>query len=153
MQSRGAESQELYAQLSQAKQQIEGLTGRAAGLEQELANARSRPAAPSGPDPQQQEEMRQVRQQLQMLQQQLAQAQQAAQQSQAQLQAVQASSGNSGGAGVRAGLPEEIEPLRWTLTAAIEALTALEQREPSLAAHLRNLRLLSSTLQKLSPNG
>jgi hypothetical protein len=47
-------------------------------------------------------------------------------------------------------LPEELEPLRWTLKSAIEALTALEGREPALASHLRNLRLLASTLQKLS---
>lgn len=50
--------------------------------------------------------------------------------------------------GVR--MPEELEPLRWTLTAAIEALTALEHREPALGAHLRNLRLLAGTLQKLA---
>ena len=52
--------------------------------------------------------------------------------------------------GVR--MPEELEPLRWTLTAAIEALTALEHREPALGAHLRNLRLLAGTLQKLAEN-
>lgn len=52
------------------------------------------------------------------------------------------------GGGVR--MPEELEPLRWTLNAAIDSLTALEHREPTLGAHLRNLRLLAGTLQKLS---
>lgn len=52
------------------------------------------------------------------------------------------------GGGAR--LPEELEPLRWTLKAAIDALTALEHREPALATHLRNLRLLASTLQKIA---
>jgi DNA-binding response OmpR family regulator len=47
-------------------------------------------------------------------------------------------------------LPEELEPLRWTLTAAIEALTSIEPREPAVGSHLRNLRLLASTLQKLN---
>ncbi|MBI1948275.1 MAG: hypothetical protein HYS27_21485 [Deltaproteobacteria bacterium] len=52
------------------------------------------------------------------------------------------------GGGVR--LPEELEPLRWTLKAAIDALTALEHREPGLATHLRNLRLLAGTLQQIA---
>jgi chromosome segregation ATPase len=47
-------------------------------------------------------------------------------------------------------LPDELEPLRWTLTAAIDALTSLEGREPTVAGHLRNLRLLANTLAKLS---
>jgi DNA-binding response OmpR family regulator/uncharacterized coiled-coil DUF342 family protein len=129
LQARTAEAQEFYAQLAQAKQQVEALAARAAGVEQELVLARQqlqRPAA--GPDPQAwsqaQEEIRTLRAQLQSVQYQL----------------------QRGG-----GMPEEIEPLRWTLTAAIDALTALEGREPSLGAHLRNLRLLASTLQRLSP--
>lgn len=52
------------------------------------------------------------------------------------------------GGGAR--LPEELEPLRWTLKAAIDALTALEHREPVLATHLRNLRLLAGTLQQIA---
>lgn len=68
---------------------------------------------------------------------------------QAELKATQAELGAlRQGGGVR--MPEELEPLRWTLSAAIEALTALEHREPSLGAHLRNLRLLAGTLQKLA---
>ena len=47
-------------------------------------------------------------------------------------------------------LPEEIEPLRWTLNAAIEQLASLESREPALGTHLRNLRLLAQALQRLS---
>ncbi len=68
---------------------------------------------------------------------------------QAELKAAQQELGavRQGGA-VR--LPEELEPLRWTLKASIDALTALEHREPSLATHLRNLRLLASTLQKIA---
>lgn len=68
---------------------------------------------------------------------------------QAELKATQQELGavRQGGA-VR--LPEELEPLRWTLKAAIDALTALEHREPALATHLRNLRLLASTLQRIA---
>ena len=147
MHSRGSESQELYAQLSQAKQQVEQLTGKSAGLEQELSAAKQQtvrakeqlersekaPASPAA-DARElataQQEVRTLQQQLQQVEQQVAQMQ--------------------GGRGGR--LPEELEPLRWTLTAAIEAITVLESREPALAAHLRNLRLLASTLQKLSPS-
>jgi DNA-binding response OmpR family regulator len=133
--SRGSEAQELYAQLSNAKQHVEQLTGRAAGLEQELAMVRQQAQNASlsqrgnTQDAQTiailQDEVKNLRAQLMATQQQV----------------------QRGGGGR---LPEELEPLRWTLTAAIDALTSLEQREPALASHLRNLRLLATTLQKLS---
>lgn len=130
---RAAESQELYAQLAAAKQSVEALTARAAGFEQELLIARqqlTQRSATQGPDPQAfaqaQEEIRALRMQLQQV-------------------SLQAQS--------KGRLPEELEPLRWTLTAAVDALTALEGREPGLASHLRNLRLLAGTLQRLSANG
>lgn len=151
-QSRGSEAQELYTQLANAKAQVEALTGRAAGFEQELLMVR--------------QQAQQARANMQAAQQAAAEAQQRgggnnSQDAQtiailqdevknlrAQLQATQQQVQRGGAAAGR--LPEELEPLRWTLTAAIDALTSLEQREPALASHLRNLRLLATTLQKLS---
>lgn len=131
-QARSAETQELYLQLAAANQQVEALTARSAHLEHEvtIAQAAPRAAVASGGTTALtglQDEVTSLRAQLQQMQQQ-----------------AQRSATPSAGK-----LPEELEPLRWTLTAAIDALTSLEQREPALAAHLRNLRLLASTLQKL----
>lgn len=131
LQTRGGEAHALVAELTAARHHIESLTGRTASLEQELVLARQQLHQRSsvGPDPQA-----------------FAQAQDEIRHLRAQLQEVLARAGASGR------LPEELEPLRWTLTAAIDALTALEVREPSLGAHLRNLRLLATTLQRLSPS-
>ncbi len=189
--ARGAESQELYAQLSQAKQQVEQLTARAAGLEQELNAARQQQPS-QGADPsalaEAQAAAHSARQQVQQAQHAMQEAQDAlqqaraeAQQARAEAQAAQAQAAQGQGPDPRAfaaaqdevralqqqlqalqmqmaqggggRLPEELEPLRWTLTAAIDAITTLEQREPSLGAHLRNLRLLANTLARLSPSG
>lgn len=148
-QNRGSEAQELYAQLSAAKAQVEQLTGRAAGFEQELLMAKQQLSSAR----------HQAAQAEQSAKTQLSQSQSSAQDQQtiailqdevknlrAQLMATQQQVQR----GAAARLPEELEPLRWTLTAAIDALTSLEQREPALASHLRNLRLLATTLQKLS---
>jgi chromosome segregation ATPase len=48
---------------------------------------------------------------------------------------------------------EATEPLRWGLTAALEHLAAHEAKIPQLSVHLRHLRLLESTLQRLSGAG
>ncbi|HEY4223053.1 MAG TPA: hypothetical protein VGO62_16965, partial [Myxococcota bacterium] len=56
-QTRAAESQELYAQLATAKQQVEQLTGRAAGLEQDLIAARQQAERASAQSVQLQTEM------------------------------------------------------------------------------------------------
>jgi chromosome segregation ATPase len=120
-QARQAETHELYAQLAAAKQTIEQLTARAGGLEERLEQA----SRGSHPDP---AALQEAQAELRALRAQLVQAQR-------------------GGPGQ---LPEEIEPLRWTLNAAIEQLTTLESREPGLGTHLRNLRLLAQALQRLS---
>lgn len=131
LKARSGETHELYAQLAAAGQHIEALTTRAASMEQELLVARQhasqRPTSSADPRAlaQAQEEIRQLRTELQ-----------------------QARARVDGGGR----LPEELEPLRWTLTAAIDALTTLEGREPALGAHVRNLRLLATTLQRLSPS-
>lgn len=138
----GSEAQELYAQLAGAKQQVESLTGRAAGLEQELSMTRQQAQNAMQATQQAAQHQRGNTQDQQTI----AILQDEVKNLRAQLMATQQQVQR--GAGGR--LPEELEPLRWTLTAAIDALTSLEQREPALASHLRNLRLLATTLQKLS---